>query len=193
MSSSAPVVLFVYNRPEHTRKTLAALAANKLSERTELFIYADGSRPGATKADLIKIEETRSVIREKRWCDKVNIIERNGNFGLAANIINGVTTIVNKYGRVIVLEDDIVTSPEFLVYMNNALELYKNDDSVMHVAGYSFPWIDPAKVGSDTFFYRVPSCWGWATWARAWKHYNDNAPYLFVSLCEKNLLSSFDL
>jgi hypothetical protein len=92
---------------------------------------------------------------------------------------------------VIVLEDDIVTAPAFLSYMNESLELYKNDDKVMHIAGYTFPWVD-STVEKDTFFYRVPSCWGWATWDRAWKFYDDDPRRLFVKLCENNLMSSFD-
>lgn len=188
----APVILFVYSRPDHTRKTLNALRANALSKDTELFIFADGPKQTATRSEVAKVEATRAVIREQQWCAKINIIERSKNLGLAANIIEGVTSVVNKYGTVIVLEDDIVTGPGFLTYMNESLELYKNDERVMHISGYTFPWIDPAKVGGDTFFYRVPSCWGWATWDRAWKHYDDDSRRLFLNLCEKKLMSFFD-
>lgn len=193
MSLPAPVVLFVYNRPAHTRETLTALQANVMADVTDLYIFADGPRPDATTQDLENIKATRAVLREQIWCAKTVVTEREANIGLAANIIDGVTRIVNRYGRVIVLEDDIVTSPSFLTFMNESLDLYANDTAVAHIAGFSFPWIDKDKVGADTYFYRVASCWGWATWDRAWRHYNDNAIELFVSLCEKNMLGKFDL
>ena len=192
MSMLAPIVVFVYNRPEHTRKTLEALSANFLASQSELFVFADGARANATSNDLAKLEETRKVIREKDWCGKVTIIERTDNAGLAASITSGVSRIVNEFGKVIVLEDDIVTAPSFLAYMNNALQVYENDEKVMHIAGFTFPWVEASKIEQETFFYRVPSCWGWATWARAWKHYNDDSKDLFIKLCETNRLSYFD-
>ncbi len=188
----APIVLFVYNRPTHTRRTLEALKQNDLAKESELFVFADGPKKTATEQDLKNIAATRAVVREQNWCGKVNVIERESNQGLAANITSGVSTIVNKYGRVIVLEDDIVTAPSFLTYMNRSLDLYEQDPKVMHIAGYSFPWLDRSGINSQTFFYRVPSCWGWATWARSWKYYNDDSRQLFVSLCENHSMSYFD-
>jgi len=193
MSGLAPIVLFVYNRPEHTRNTLTALKANRLSVDSHLFIFADGPKESASSKDHADIQSTRKVIREQEWCGTVTVVERPANIGLAENIIDGVTNIVNAHGKIIVLEDDIVTSESFLTYMNNALDLYNQDPQVMHVAGYSFPWLDASRIGMDTFFYRVASCWGWGTWARAWKFYHDDSEKLFVRLCEKNKMSSFDL
>ena len=135
----APIVLFVYNRPWHTEQTLNALMQNELADQSVLYIYADGPKENATEEQLKKIEEVRHVIRTKKWCKEVHIIESEKNKGLADSIINGVTEIVNKYGKVIVLEDDIVTSKGFLKYMNEALELYKEEDKVYHISGYMFP------------------------------------------------------
>ena len=106
MNNLAPIVLFVYNRPTHTRKCLESLTKNDLSDESELFIYADGYKDGICGDQLHEIKKVRSIIKEKQWCRKVHIIERKTNIGLANSIIQGVTEIVNLYGKIIVLEDD---------------------------------------------------------------------------------------
>lgn len=171
----APVVLFVYNRPKHTNQTLEALSKNMLSAQSTLYIYADGPKKEASEEELKEIERVRNLIRKKKWCGTVHIIEREHNWGLADNIVDGVTAATNTYGKAIVLEDDIVTSPGFLQYMNDALNLYADTDSVMHISGYMFPVKDALP---PTFFYSPTTCWGWGTWARAWKHFNPNAQEL---------------
>jgi len=186
----APIALFVYNRPWHIKKTLEALATNDLSNQSVLFIYADGPKKDASKEELKSIYDVRKVIREKNWCQKVNIIESNKNKGLADSIISGVTEIVNKYGKVIVLEDDIVTSKGFLRYMNDALDLYKNEDKVMHIAGH----VPPIKLKlPETFFYNQTSCWGWGTWKRAWKYFNIDAEFLLNKLIEGDCVYRFNI
>lgn len=186
----APIVLFVYNRPEHTHKTLEALVANDLADQSELFIYADGPKPSATPEALQKIAEVRQVIREKRWCKQVHIIESATNRGLADSIVSGVTEVVNRYGKIIVLEDDIVTSTGFLRYMNDALNLYENEERVMHISGYMFPVMGQLPQ----FFFIVPShCWGWATWANSWKHFNGNAAFLISKVDELQLKEKLDI
>ncbi len=179
MQTLAPIVLFVYNRPWHTRQTLEALAANEWADRSILYIFADGAKVDATEEQLSKITEVRQLIRSRQWCKEVHIIERQRNWGLADNIICGVTQIVNQYGRIIVLEDDIVTSPGFLRYMNEALELYANEPRVMHISGYMFPVKGQLP---ETFFYNANSCWGWATWARAWQHFINDPLYLYKQI-----------
>lgn len=172
----APIVLFVYNRPEHTRKTLETLMANELADRSELIVFADGPKQNACENDLIKIEEVRGIIREKPWCKSVEIIESKLNKGLADSIIEGVTRIVNEFGKIIVLEDDIVTSPGFLNYMNDALNFYENEEKVMHISGYMY---QNTTNLPETFFFNVPLCWGWATWERAWQNFNTNTQQLY--------------
>lgn len=168
----SPIVLFVYNRPWHTSKTLEALMANDLADQSILYIYADGPKPNASNEELERIEEVRSVIREKQWCKDVIIAEMQTNKGLANSIIDGVTEIVNKYGKIIVLEDDIVTTRGFLKYMNNALQVYEEEELVMHVSAYIYPY--SCKCIEQTIFLKILSCWGWGTWSRAWKLYNHN-------------------
>ena len=129
----APIILFIYNRPDHTRQTLEALSANTLAQESDLFIFADGAKENATSVQLEKIRETREVARSKSWCKSVTVIESEKNKGLAASIISGVTEIANKYGKVIVLEDDIVTGKYFLEFMNDALEKYAGEKKVWHI------------------------------------------------------------
>jgi len=150
----------------HTCRTIEALQKNVLADRSDLFIFSDAPK---NDKNIKKVEEVRKYIESISGFGSVTIVKRSENFGLAKNIINGVTEIVNKYGRVIVLEDDIVTSPYFLKYMNDALEIYKDEPRVMHISGYT-PNI-PVYNLPETYFFRLPSSWGWATWNRAWKFF----------------------
>jgi acetyltransferase-like isoleucine patch superfamily enzyme len=175
----APIVLFIYNRPWHTEQTLQALSENIYADESVLYIYADGPPKNASDAELKLIQDTRSLAKKQQWCKDVRIIESTDNLGLAKSIISGVTNIVNRYGRTIVLEDDLVTSKYFLDFMNNALEYYSEDDQVMSISGYMYP--NKLKL-PDTFFYTVPLCWGWATWKRAWGKFNNDPVYLWEQI-----------
>lgn len=173
MDNLAPIVLFVYNRPDHTRQTVEALQNNVLAEQSDLFIYADNAKNELAKENVKKVRE---YIGNIKGFKSVTIIERDKNWGLADSIIDGVTTVVNKFGKIIVLEDDIVTSKYFLQYMNDALIKYENEKKVMEITGYSFPM---EKEGlPETFFLRVGGCWSWATWQDRWKLYKRDVDYL---------------
>lgn len=172
---NAPIVLFVYNRPWHTEQTLEALMQNELADESELIIYADGAKEGFSKEEQININEVRSIIRKKRWCKSVDIVESATNKGLSDSIIDGVSTIINQFGKVIVLEDDIVTAKGFLRYMNDALTFYEHEEKVMHISGFMYPHNEPLP---QTLFYNVPLCWGWGTWKRAWQHLEADANIL---------------
>lgn len=171
MAACAPVALFVYNRPDHTRRTLEALARNRLVADTPLYVFADGAKPGASTADRERIAATRALVCSEPWSRQVTLIEASENRGLAASILAGIRHVLDEHDRVIVLEDDIVTSPGFLEFMNRGLELYANEPRVMHLSGYMYPL---GLRSAGTVFLRVLSCWGWATWRRAWQHYDDN-------------------
>ena len=190
--SLAPIVLFVYNRPEHTLKTLEALMQNELAEKSELFIYCDGPKPNATKADLDKIDAVHTIILKKQWCKKVSIKKAEVNKGLADSIVQGVTEIVNKYGKIIVLEDDIVTTKGFLKYMNDALEVYQSDKKVMHIGSY-LPHTNSHKKLPEIFLSRFMSCWGWATWKPAWDKTNWNESELYVQIKDPKVRYEFNL
>ena len=173
----APIVIFSYDRPKHLQQTLDALAKNELAFQSDLFIFCDGAKDSAPAEQLARIAENRKVAHAAQGFKSVTVIEREKNIGLKANIVGAVTEIVNKYGRIITLEDDIVTSKGFLRFMNEALEMYKDDERVMHISGYMWPHRWPLP---ETFFYEIPyPGGGWATWARAWQYYNDDAAKLY--------------
>ncbi len=148
-----------------------------------------GQKKGASYDLVEKIRQVREIIRKKNWCNKVHIIERSTNVGLAENIIKGVTEIINKFGKIIVLEDDIVTSQGFLKYMNEALNFYDKNEKVMHISGYMYPHEEKLP---ETFFFNVPLCWGWATWKRSWESFNNDANFLWQEIQEKKELSILD-
>ncbi len=169
----APIILFVYNRKWHTKETINALKKNHLSSKSELFIYSDGPK---NKKDLDKVNEVRQYLETIQGFKKVTIIKKEKNQGLATSIISGVTEIINKYGKVIVLEDDLVTSPYFLNFMNKALDYFEDNEKVWHISGWSIP-ID-LNNESDVYLYRVMNCWGWATWSKHWKYFEKNTSKL---------------
>ena len=182
----SPILLFVYNRPAHTRRCIESLSRNSLAVESELFIYADGAKD-QTVAD--EVEEVRQYIRSIQGFKKVTLIERNENWGLARNIIDGVSTQVQKYGKVIVLEDDLVVAPHFLRFMNDALETYQDEPKVGHIQACDFT--QDASL-PDTFLIKWTGSWGWATWERAWKHFNPNGKELLQELEARKLTYTFD-
>lgn len=181
----APIVLFTYNRPDHTRQTLEALQANDLADASTLYIYSDGPKHGVLEEDLQKITAVRKLIRSKEWCKEVKIVESERNMGLADSVVVGVTEVVNRHGRVIVLEDDIVTKKGFLRFMNEALEMYADDNQVMHISGMIFG--TPKRVKETTLFLNILSCHGWATWKRAWDHYTHDIDVLFERITQQGI------
>ncbi len=187
----APIVLFVYNRPNHTQKTLEALHQNDLSEQSKIYIYCDGAKANANTEDVANIHEVRRIAKSKQWCKDVVIIEREKNWGLADSIVNGVTEIVEKHGKVIVLEDDILTSKGFLKYMNRALDIYEHENQVMHISAYIYP--NNYTHQTATSFVNILSCWGWATWKRAWDNYEHDIDVHLQRFSSKKQIKKFDI
>ena len=182
----APIVLFVYNRLWHTQQTVESLQNNVLSKQSELYIYSDEAN---TEKIQKSVNEVRQYIDKIDGFKSVTIIKRIKNFGLAESIIDGVTTIVNQYGRIIVLEDDMVVSPYFLEYMNEALEQFVDDDRIISVHGYVYP----VEIElPEPFFLPGADCWGWATWRRGWEIFNPNGQYLLDELVRRHLIQEFD-
>lgn len=163
----APIALFVYNRPEHTRRTIEALAMNRLASQSPLVIFSDGARDASAAASVAQVRE---LVRSVRGFATVRVVERPRNLGLAASIIDGVGSLCREHGRAIVVEDDLVTSERFLEFMNDALGRYGDEQKVMHISGYMYPV--PTDGLPETFFLPPASCWGWATWQRAWRHFD---------------------
>lgn len=182
----APILLFVYNRPEHVRHAIASLQQNKLAAQSQLFIYSDAARdPESRNA----VEQTRQFIRTIDGFASITIIERKENWGLARSIIDGVTTQLDRFGRVIVLEDDLIVAPYFLQFMNDALETYKDEPRIGHIQACDFTQDTSLPA---TFLIKWTGSWGWATWDRAWKHFNPDGTELLRQLEERNLTRTFD-
>jgi hypothetical protein len=188
MSETAPVALFTYKRATHTAKTLARLAANALAADTDLTIFCDGPR---SEQDRPAVEEVRSLVRGAEGFRSVRVVERPANLGLARSIISGVTEMVEEYGRVIVVEDDLVTSSHFLRFMNDGLHCYAEDDRVVSLCGYRHP-VGDAEL-PETFFLRGAFCWGWATWRRGWALFEHDPRRCIREIDRRNLIHAFDI
>lgn len=185
---AAPVCLFVYNRVDHVERTVAALAANTLATETDLTVFADGAKG---EADAASVAAVRSFVAGIEGFNSVTVVERPRNMGLSVSLIAGTTEMLEANERVIVVEDDLVTSPHFLTFMNDGLETYANDPKVASIHGYNYP-IDTAGL-DDTFFLRTGDCWGWATWRRAWAVFEPNGSQLLSEIRRLDLKSTFDL
>ena len=183
----APIVLFVYNRPWHTQQTVEALQKNKLASESELFIYSDDAKNDDAR---VSVDEVRKYIDNITGFKKITVIKRDKNWGLADSIIDGVTKIVNEYGKIIVLEDDLVTSPYFLKFMNEALEFYKDEKKIWHISGWNYP-IETAGL-NNVFLWRLMNCWGWATWANRWEYYEKDV-YKTMQEFSKDDIKRFNL
>lgn len=184
--SLAPIAFFAYKRPEHTRRALSALAECPQAGESVLYIFCDGAKQPRDRAE---VERVREVAASRPWCKEVQIIRQERNLGLAASIISGVSRLIEEHGQVIVLEDDIIVSPHFLSYMNEALSFYRDQEKVMHVAAYMYPVQGPFP---ETFFYRLASCWGWGTWKRAWDHFEPDPRRCLALIRERGLAGYFD-
>ncbi|MBU1980655.1 MAG: glycosyltransferase [Gammaproteobacteria bacterium] len=186
MQLLAPVVLFVYNRVEHTRQVIDALKCNSEAKNTPLIVFSDGPK---SPADLDSVSAVRNLIRMIDGFDRVDIILRDQNLGLANSIISGVTYVIERFGRVIVLEDDLIVSPYFLRYMNDALDRYENQLEVVSVHGYSYPVSEKLP---ETFFIRGADCWGWGTWKRGWEIFEPDGKKLLAELERTGLAHKFN-
>lgn len=166
MQNFAPIALFVYNRPEHTRRTIKFLQQNLLAEESRLYIFSDAAKNPNNQS---LVEEVREIIHSVEGFKHVELIERKNNLGLANSIIDGVSRLVKEYGKVIVFEDDLISSTYTLQYFNDALIRYQDEEKVMHIGAYMYPLKEENLP--ETFFYRAATSWGWATWDRAWKNF----------------------
>jgi glycosyl transferase family 2 len=162
----APIALFVYNRPDHTRRTVEALRANHLAQQSELFVFSDGAK---TEAVAPAVEEVRKFTRTIAGFKSVTLIERPRNLGLSKSVVSGVTQLSDERGRVVVVEDDIVTAPDFLMFMNDALERYEDEPRVFSIGAFNLPIARPKSYSFDAFYSYRFMCWGWGTWKDRWE------------------------
>jgi hypothetical protein len=165
----APIVLFVYNRPWHTRRTVEALQQNEFAIESDLIIFSDGSKDTVSQEQVAKV---RHYIHKIDRFKSVAIVERRKNLGLAKSVITGVTDIIEKYGRAIVLEDDLLTSPYFLAYMNNGLNTFKDESRVFSITGFNLSekiMTIPRDYKYGAYFSPRASSWSWGSWKNRWE------------------------
>lgn len=182
--SLAPICLFVYNRLVHTIKTVEALKKNMLSAESELFIFSDGPK---NEQSAKAVQEVRNYIQTIGCFKKVTIYNAEVNKGLAISIVEGVTKTVNNFGKVIVLEDDLITSPFFLTYMNKSLNFYEKEDKVFTISGFTNIAI-PDNFKDEVYFAHISSSWGWATWSKEWNSIIWEDEYFYKIYKDKKLL-----
>lgn len=183
---NAPIVLFVYVRPVHARRTVEALLNNPEASASDLIVFSDAAR---TLDKEEAVHDVREYIASIQGFRSLTIHHRPENFGLAKSIIEGVTQVLADHERVIVLEDDLETSPHFLRYMNEALDRFAEEERVISVHGYMYPVHKPVP---EAFFLRGADCWGWATWRRGWAQFNPDGQILLDELKRQNLIKAFD-
>jgi hypothetical protein len=187
----APIIILAYNRPLYLERTLTALKNNNEAAQSDLYIYCDGPKANSDEKDIALIRQVRELANAQQWCRNVYVKNAEVNKGLSRSVVDGVTEVINKYGKIIVLEDDIVVAPFFLKYMNEALDKYENEERVATISGYNYP-IGNLIKDRETFFLKAFSSWGWGTWQRAWKLYQDDAWKLLQQLEKDNYWKEFN-
>ncbi len=184
---AAPIAIFAFRRPELTARLLHTLLANPEAAQSTVYAFCDGAR---REEDVEAVARTRRVIAEA-GLPRLELVERPVNMGLAANVVDGVTRLCEAHGRAIVLEDDLILSPRFLRYMNEALDRYEGEPRVHAVSGFMYPVEHGAA--HDALFLPFISSWGWATWARAWRGFDPTAAAAAAVLADRATRRRFDL
>ena len=186
MTSLAPIALFVYNRVDHVQKTLKYLSNNFLANESDLYIFSDGAK---TLSDKDSVNQVRNFCSNIKNFKSVSNVNRDKNYGLAKSLVSGISEILKKNEKIIVLEDDLLADKFFLKYMNEALEKYQKCDEVISVHGYLYPL---KNKNNKTFFLKGADCWGWGTWKRGWDLYTENTNFLYSKIIENNKETEFN-
>lgn len=168
MKSLAPIVLFVYGRPKHTQDMIETLAKNNLAKESDVYIFSDNAKKEKDIENVRKVRTYIDSIKQKNWFANVYIEKAEKNKGLAKSVIDGVTKVINKYDKVIVLEDDLIPSKVFLEYMNKALDFYEKKEDIWSISGYNIPIQIPKSYKFDVYLGYRGCSWGWATWKDRW-------------------------
>ncbi len=191
----APIVLFAYNRPWHTEQTFYALSKNRLAQDSDLFVYIDGAKENATKEDITKISEVKNLVEKQRDFKSITIITAKENIGCRNSIINGISEVLKQYKKVIVVEDDIYTSPYFLTYMNECLTYYEHKLTVYSISAHCPPpnkVIIPEDYQYDVYAYTRPFNWGWGTWSDRWFQEDWDKSFIPVFLNNQHQMKAFN-
>jgi hypothetical protein len=184
----SPIALFVYNRLQHTIKTVEALKLSTGGTDTDLFIFCDGIKDTENINMQNKVAAVRAYVKSITGFKSIHIIEQSKNIGLSNALVNGISTVLQKFNSVIVIEDDMLVGRDFLMYMNKALNKYENEPKVAGISGYSFPINE-----MQPYFSRTGSCWGWATYKRVWDNFLACRNSLSLTLIPTNELQLFNV
>ncbi|ACH39575.1 MAG: hypothetical protein ACD_55C00076G0002 [uncultured bacterium] len=182
-----PIALFAYNRLTHTRRTVEALQKNHGADKSPLYVFCDGPK---SERDLDAVNEVRAYLKGVDGFSSVEVIESEANAGLAASLTRGICLVLDEYDSIIVLEDDLVTSPYFLKFMRDALRRYRDEERVASVSGYSFPL---GIKTAETFLLNYTACWGWGTWRRGWQLFEPSGEKLLSEIGKRGLSHEFDM
>lgn len=163
----APIAVFAFNRPDELKHMIESLKANPESKDSDLFVFVDGPRPSNEK-DAFLVSEVLKFVNTITGFKSVTIEASPKNKGLAPSIISGVSKVIDKYGKVIVLEDDLILSKAFLKFMNKALDVFEYDERVFQVSGYSPKISFPKGYGYDAYMNGRAQSWSWGTWKNRW-------------------------
>lgn len=188
----APVVVFSYNRADKLEACLRALEKNALVGKTDLFLFADGPK---NVDDCKKVEQVRDFINQYQRKSKFNkavIVSQSENMGLANSIIGGVARVIGEYKKVIVVEDDLLVSDDFLLYMNQALDYYENMKEYGSISAYTYPLPELRGYDKDIYVTRKGECWGWGTWIDRWKEVDWEVSDFHSYLHDKKRRKEFD-
>jgi len=195
MNKLAPIILFAYNRPWHTEQVLQALKENELADQSHLIVFVDGVKDNATSADIKQNQQVIEIARSQKWCGSIEVHISEYNHGCRWAPINGISYVLSEYPSCIILEDDILTSPYFLTYMNKALQFYENYQSVFSISAFNLSEKAipiPEDYDYDVYVSLRQLNWGWGTWANRWNLVNwekDNIP-LFID--DKQQVDAFN-
>lgn len=182
----APICLFTYNRLVETKQTIEALQLNYLAKESDLFIFSDGWKIDKDKNEIL---EVRAFLKTIFGFKNVTVFENGVNKGLANSIISGVSQIISEYGKVIVLEDDLITTPNFLDFMNQSLSFYESSETIQSISGYSLA-INNKSKDTDVYFHNRAHSWSWATWKNSW-HTDIFDKVAIDNILNEDILNSF--
>jgi len=185
----SPIVLFVYNSPEHTKRTVESLLKNTLASESRLIIFSDGAK---NDSDSQKVQTGRDYIKTIKGFDSTEIVIRDKNLGLADSVITGLAEVFKQNDRVIVMEDDIITSPSFLSFMNKALAFYQDKKRIYSILGYPYPIKIPNQYQKDVFISFRTSSWGWGTWKDRWEKVDWGVKDFSTFISDKKTQKLFD-
>lgn len=162
-----PIIVFAFNRPEALKNTVHSLLQNEEAKDSDLYVFVDGARPNKA-GEVEKVQAVQDIVKKTTGFKSIHYTFSERNKGLGNSIIQGVTQVINQYGKAIVLEDDLVFATNFLSYMNQGLDRYEKEEKVFSICGYSNKVKVPKGYKYDTYFCTRSSSWGWGTWADRW-------------------------